>query len=71
MDINLVKNVINGVNLVKIFIFSENGQNWVILGPKWRHRPKFRESDQKLFSQNVYKNYFSQVYGHKLGQKCH
>ena len=41
IDINLVKNVINGVNLVKIGRFGENGQNWVILGPKWRHKPKF------------------------------
>ena len=31
MDINLVKNVINGVNLVEIGRFGENGQNWVIL----------------------------------------
>ena len=30
--------------------------------------PKFRESGQKNFSQNVSKNYFSQVYGHKFGQ---
>ena len=31
MDKNLVKNVINGVNLVKIGHFDQNGHNWVIL----------------------------------------
>ena len=31
IDITLVKNVINGVNLVKIGHFYENGQYWVIL----------------------------------------
>ena len=41
------------------------------MAPKGRHRSKFRESGQKIFSQNVSKNYFSQVYGHKFGQKCH
>ena len=60
-----------GVNLVKIGRFGEKGQKWVILGTKWRHSPKFRESDQIFFSQNVSKNYFSQVYRHKFGQKCH
>ena len=50
MDINLVKNVIHGGNLVKIGRFGENGQNWVTLGPKWRLRPKFMESVQKIFS---------------------
>ena len=34
MDINLVKNVINEINLDKIGHFGENGQNWVILGVK-------------------------------------
>ena len=34
IDITLVKNVINGVNLVKIGHFDENGQYWVILAPK-------------------------------------
>ena len=33
MDINLDKNLINGVNLVKMF-FGENGKNWDILGTK-------------------------------------
>ena len=34
IDITLVKNVINGVNLVKIGHFYENCQYWVILAPK-------------------------------------
>ena len=50
MDIILVKNDINGVNLVKIGRFGENCQNWVILGPKWRLSPKFMESVQKNLS---------------------
>ena len=38
MDINLVKNVFNGVNLVKIGRFCENGQNWVILDHDFRDK---------------------------------
>ena len=72
IDITLVKNVINGgqfgqnrlflVKMVKI------GSFW---GPKLRHKSKFGESGQIIFSLNVSKNYFSQVYGQKFGQKCH
>ena len=69
MDINLVKKVINGVNLVKIGHFGENGQYWVILGPKLHHMSKFGEIGKKIFSLKVYKNYFSQVYGHNFGKK--
>ena len=32
---------------------------------------KFGESGQKILSLKVSKNYFSQVYGQKFGQKCH
>ena len=32
---------------------------------------KFWESGQINFSLKVFKNYFSQVYGQKFGQKCH
>ena len=71
MEINWVKIVINGVNLVKIGHFgwkwSKIGSFWVKIAPG----PKFRESCQILFSLTVFKNYFSQVYGHKFGQKCH
>ena len=42
-----------------------------ILGPKWRHRPKFREIGEIFLSIKVFKNHFSQVCGHKFGQKCH
>ena len=45
MDINLVEIVINGVNLVKMFV--KNSQNFVILGQKRRLRSKLA------------KNYFS------------
>ena len=38
MDINLVKNVFNRVNLVKIYRFGENGQNWVILDHDFRDK---------------------------------
>ena len=34
MDINLVKSVINGINLVKIDLLGENGKNWVMLWSK-------------------------------------
>ena len=37
MDINLVKYVINGTNLVKIGTFGENCQNRVILAYFWVH----------------------------------
>ena len=71
MDINVVKNVINGgkfgqnrsflVKMVKI------GSFW---GPKLRHMTKFGESIEIIFSLKVYKNYFSLVFGHKFGQVC-
>ena len=32
---------------------------------------KFGENGKIFSSVNVSKNYFSQVYGHKFGQKCH
>ena len=32
---------------------------------------KFGESGQQKFSQKNWKNYFSQIYGHKVGEKCH
>ena len=38
MDINLVKNVFNGVNLAKIGRFCENGQNWVIFDHDFRDK---------------------------------
>ena len=38
MDMNLLTNIINGVNLVKIGIFGENGQNWVILDHDFRDK---------------------------------
>ena len=71
MDRNLGKNVINGVNLVKIGHFlvkmveigSFGGQNNVIMS-------KFVESGQIIFTLKVSKNYFIQVYGHNFGRKC-
>ena len=66
IHINLVKNVIIGVNLVEIGIFGENGQNRVILaylGPKGGHMSKFGEGVQIFFPLKVSKNYFNQVYG--------
>ena len=50
---------------------AENGQKLGNFGPKWRYRPKFRESGQIFFSLKVFKNYFSQVFGNKFSQKCH
>ena len=50
MDINLVKNAINEVNLVKIGHFYENVRNSLIFGRKMTSYVKFWESDQNLFS---------------------
>ena len=52
----------------KQVILGENGQKLGNFEPKWRHRKKFREIGQIFFSLKVFKNYFSQVYGHKIGQ---
>ena len=49
----------------------ENGPKLGNFGPKWGHRPKFREIGQIFFSLKVFKNYLSQVYGKKFGQNCH
>ena len=38
---------------------------------KRRNMSKFEESGQIIFSLKVSENYFSQVYGHNFGQKCH
>ena len=60
---NLVKNVINGVNLVRICHFGENGQNWVILWAKMRSYVKiwgkwsnnyFPKSFKKLFQLSLW-----------------
>ena len=40
------------------------GQNDVIV-------QNLGEYGEQIVSVKVYKNYFSQVYGHKFGQKCH
>ena len=71
IDIYFVKNVINGISLVKIGNFVEIIQNCVIFGPKLRHMSKFLENCQIIFSLKVSKNDLSQVYGHIFGQKCH
>ena len=75
MDINLVKNDINGVNLVKIDHFwwkwSKSGHFDIFWAPKRRHMSTFGEIGQTIFSLKVSKNNFSQVYGQKSGQKCH
>ena len=75
IDINLVKNVINGVNLVKIGHFLWKLSILGHFGPQndpiWRHRSKFWESGQKNFTLKIWKHYVSQVYWHNFGQKCH
>ena len=50
---------------------GQNGSKLGLFGPKWRHRPKFRESGQIFFSLKVFKNNSNQVYGHKFGHMCH
>ena len=54
----------------KLVIFGENVQNWVILGAKMTSYVKIWGKWSNNFSLKVSKNYFSQVYGHKFGQKC-
>ena len=70
MDINLIKNVINGVNLVKIGLFWWKWSKLGHLGPKLRHRPKFRERGHKNLSLKISKNYFCKVYGQKFGRNA-
>ena len=69
------QNVINGVNLVKIGHFLWKLSILGHFGPKndpiWRHRSKFGESGQEIFTLKIWKNYVSQVYWHNFGQKCH
>ena len=64
MDINFVKYVINGANLVKIGHFWRKWSKSCLFGI-------FGEIVKIIFSPKVSKNDFSQVYGHKIGQKCH
>ena len=68
MDINLVTNVINGVNLVKIGLFGENGQNWDILVAKMTPYVIILGMWLTFSSVKVSNHYFRQVYGHKFGQ---
>ena len=63
MGIYLVKNVINGVNLVKIGHFCENGKNGVIFGSKNDVIGQNLGKVVKKFCLKVYKNYFSMIYG--------
>ena len=53
----------------KLVVFRENGQNWVIWGQNGATGQNLGKL-VKIFSLKVSKNYFSQVYGHKIGQKC-
>ena len=70
MDIYLVKNVINGVNSVKI---GHSWRKWSKLGPFRGKNNAIYQNLEKVVknSLNVSKNYFSQSYGHIFGQKCH
>ena len=62
IDKNLVKNVINGSNLVKIGHFwwkwSKLVHFGIIWGSKCRHMSKFLESSPIILSLQVSKNYF-------------
>ena len=69
MDRNLVKNVINGVNLVKIgHVLGKTVKIGSFWRPKWCHMSKFGVNGKIIFSLIVSKNYFSQVYGQKCGK---
>ena len=71
MDVNLVENVVDGDNLVKIGHFGENYQNSDILGAKMTSYVKIWGKWSNNFSLQMSRNYFSQVYGQKSGQNCH
>ena len=72
MDINLVKNVINGVNLVKIgHFFGEHGQNCAILAVKNDVIGQKLGKLVKNFSLKFLKKYLSQVHEYEFAQKCH
>ena len=62
MDRNPVKNVINGVNLVKICHFYENVQNWVILGAKMTSYVKILGKWSKKFFTAKFEKLFQGVY---------
>ena len=72
MEINLVKHVINeakfGQNRTFLVKMVKMGSFW---GPQLRHMLKFWKIGPIIFALNVSKNYFSQFYGQKSGQKCH
>ena len=72
MDLNVVKNAINWVNLVKIGHFwwkwSKLGHFGIIWGLKCHHMTKFWEIGPIILSLKVSKNYLSQVYGQKCGK---
>ena len=55
MGIYFVKNVIEGVNLVKIGHFGENGPNWVVLWAELTSYVKIWEICQIIFSLNLLK----------------
>ena len=61
MDINLDKNVIIGVNFVKVGHFGENGTNWIIFWAKMTSYVKISGISHIIFSLEVLKNYYSQV----------
>ena len=71
MDINLVKNVINCVNFVNIGRFWLKWSKLGHFGAKMTSYVKISGKKSNNFSLRVSKNYFSQVYGKKFGQKCH
>ena len=56
MDINVVENVINGVNLVKYVIFYENGPNLTILGDQNDVISKNAGKEFKIFFLKIQKN---------------
>ena len=73
MDINLVKYVINGANVVKIGHFWRKWSKSCHFGAYFgcQHDvicQNLRKEVKKKFTLNVSKNYFSEVYGHKICQ---
>ena len=60
-----------GQNMSYLVKMVNIGSFWHNLGSKCRHMSNFWESGPIILSLKVSKNYFSQIYGQKCGQKCH
>ena len=71
MELNLVTNVINGLNFFKIGHFLRELSKFGHFGVKNDVIGQKLGEVVKKISLKFWENYFRQVYGHDFGQKCH